>query len=402
MAQGLGDKSPVCHSPMEGVDPLGYLQIDTISVVQRAHHHVLWTRYPCDTEAELHRLQSKERQIFEYWGHAMSYLPMKDYRFFLPRMQNFRNPTSPWARVQFEKSKGMLDPVLARIQDEGALSSKDFKSEKPNGGTWWDWKPAKVALEMLFWRGDLMITERRNFQKVYDLTERVLPAGVDTTLPTEEETAKFLVGRALRAMGVATEREILKFMQPDSARDSDWQAVSRPVMKRVLRQMAGDGELVTVEIDGQPSLQYYALPHTLYDLETAPTVSPEKRVYILSPFDNLIIQRDRLSRLFDFDYRLECYVPEAKRKYGYFVLPLLWGTRFVGRIDAKAERKTGTLLIKRLDFETGFDAGEGFLRAFAEALTAFARFNRCTVIKLKTVRPAAVKRELASVLSTLN
>lgn len=400
-AQGLYGCEPSLTTPMAVIERLGYLQIDTIAVVRRAHHHVLWTRYPCDTEAVLHRLQSRERQIFEYWGHAMSYLPMKHYRFFLPRMINFRNPTSPWAKDQHEKAASILEDVLARIREEGPLAARDFKSHRPNGGTWWDWKPAKVALELLYWRGDLMITERRQFQKVYDLTERVLPSEIVTAMPSEEEVARFLIGCALKAMGVATEREILKFMQPDSVRDSDWQAVPRSVMKAVLHQMTGDGELITVQIEGQAATPNYALPQTLADYKDVPSTSLEKRLVLLSPFDNLIIQRDRLKRFFGFEYRMECYVPEAKRKFGYFVLPLLWGTQFIGRMDAKAERKTGTLLIKRLDFELGTDPGDGFPQVFAEAVTAFARFNRCDKVWLHDVTPASMKVKLTLALAPL-
>lgn len=195
------------------IEKLGYIQIDTIAVIERAHHHTLWCRRADYDPIMLHELQTKDRRVFEYWGHAMSYLPISDYRYFLPKMRNFENPKSKWAEISLAKCGHLMQPVLERIRKEGPLSSKDFKP--PPGtkrGNWWDWKPAKIALEMLFWKGDLMVTERRNFQKVYDLTERVLPGNVDTSIPDKDETGQFLVRRSLSANGILQEKEIFNFL----------------------------------------------------------------------------------------------------------------------------------------------------------------------------------------------
>ncbi|MBC8182233.1 YcaQ family DNA glycosylase [candidate division KSB1 bacterium] len=374
------------------IEKLGYIQIDTISVIKRAHHHTIWTRCNDYQETKLHELQAIDRRIFEYWGHAMSYLPMSDYRFYLPRMRNFENPSSPWAKYQMEKCGNILEPVLDRMKKEGPLSSKDFANIGKKGGTWWDWKPAKAALELLFWQGKLMITERHNFQKVYDLTERVLPENLNTTMPTQDELAHFFVRRALSAMGLASEREIQKFLQPDSARDSDIRAVNKETILKSLNESIEAKEIIPVQIEENQNTKYYALSETIEQSSLLKRSS--QKIFLLSPFDNLIIQRDRTKRLFDFDYTLECYVPAPKRKYGYFVLPILWGNTFVGRLDAKADRPKKTFVIRNLTFEPEFKSYEKFFPLFAKKIAALSVFNECEKITVENVSPGYIKRNL--------
>lgn len=379
----------------EIIDKLGYVQIDTISVINRAHHHVLWTRKHDYSEKHLHDLQTKDKLIFEYWTHAMSFVPMKDYRFSLHRMNNFNNPKSNWLKYRYNQSKKYFEPVLDRIKNEGMLSSSDFENEDGHkAGNWWEWKPVKTALEYLFWRGDLMIAERRGFQKYYDLRERVLPEDVDTTLPTEHELNRFFIMRALRALGIATEKEIQKFMQPGKADVSDLQVTNRKTMHNVINEMCEAGEIIPLLIETDHKVINYALPDTLANINKKNNVT--HNVYILSPFDNLIIQRDRTKRLFDFDYTIECYLPEYKRKYGYFVLPFLWGNEFVGRLDSKADRKSKKLIINNLVFENEFDDYDNFLPGFKDQLDKFARFNGCEKIVIKKCTPVMIKKILKS------
>lgn len=379
--------------PLQIVNQLGYVQIDTISVVNRSHHHTLWARQNSYDESMLHDLQAIDRSVFEYWGHAMSYLPMSDYRFALPRMKNLENPQSVWFVRQYEKCKNLIEPVLERIQKEGPLSSKDFEATGKKSAFWWDWKPAKCALEMLFWQGRLMITDRRKFQKVYDLRERVLPDHIDTTYPSEEEAGHFLVRRALRAMGVASEKEILRFLQPEAGRDADLRIAPKEIVRKSLAELAENDEILAVELDHDSKTQNYA--HS--DVPEKSDHKPEhSKVFILSPFDNLVIQRDRLKRLFDFDYTLECYVPAAKRKFGYFVCPVLFGNQFAGRLDPKADRKRKRLMIQNLMFEPDIDVKGILLPKLAEKLVKMARFNDCEYIELKQVTPEKLKSSLES------
>ncbi len=381
----------------EIIDHLGYVQIDTISVINRAHHHIFWTRNNSYTEDVIHDLQKNERLIFEYWGHAMSYLPLEDYRYYLPRMNNFKNPSSPWAQQQITKAGHLLKPVLKRIKEEGPLSSKDFERlDGKKGGTWWDWKPAKVALELLFWRGDLMITERQKFNKVYDLTERVLPAHINIIKPKQNEIAEFLIRRAIRANGIISENEILKFLQPGSSRDSDLQTAGRAVITKTIKKLIEANQIIEVAIEETNSNKYYAVEETINSVSKLR--SKNKQVFLLSPFDNLIIQRERIKNIFDFDYTIECYVPEPKRKYGYFVLPILYGIDFVGRFDPKADRKTKTLIIKNIFFEEGFNSFDEILQNLAAQISAMAKFNECNKIEIQRTAPKKIKAAITKLL----
>ena len=262
---------------------------------------------------------------------------------------------------------------MERVKSEGPLSSKDFKSDKKNGSGWWEWKPAKIALELLYWRGELMVKERQNFHKIYDLTERVLPEDVDLKLPSDSEVASFLVNRAIKAMGIAREVEIRRFLQPDSGRDSDFRAVDKISINSTIKEKIENREILRVNIQGNETDDWYVYPESIQNMPAVPVFS--NQTYLLSPFDNLVIQRDRLKTLFDFDYALECYVPAAKRKFGYFVLPILWNGKLVGRLDPKADRKNKTLLIQNLVFEEGFEQFDAFLPSFKDSLQQFAAFN---------------------------
>ncbi len=367
------------------IENLGYVQIDTISVVQRAHHHTLWTRFGGYHPDMLHQLQAVDRTIFEYWGHAASYLPIKDYRYYTYRMKNFSDPMDKWAKDRLKKCGHLMDEVISRIRKEGPLGSKDFKSNTDvKREQWWDWKPAKTALELLFWRGDLMVTRRDNFQRIYDLTGRVLPQGTDTSIPEKDELGRFLVRRALQAQGVSTLNDIVKHIH----------AAGREVIKSAVDSLLEQDEIIGVSVEGDGA--YFALPD---QLECLPVDSEGSRdVHILSPFDNLIILRDRLSMLFMFDYALECYTPKNKRQYGYFVLPVLWGTEFIARLDPKADRKRAVLILRNLQFREGFDKWEEFLPVFTAKLADFARFNNCTAIELEDVKPRKIVATLKKLL----
>jgi len=335
----------------------------------------------------LHELQTVDRRVFEYWGHAASYLPMSDYRYYLPRMRGFEEPHHKWEKQRLEKYAQLMPGVLERIRKEGPLSSKDFiPPQKKKGGGWWEWRPTKVALELLFWRGALMITERRNFHRIYDLTERVLPSGIDTTLPTKEELGRFLVRRALAAYGIAREREIREHIHGHD----------KAIITQALHDLLDSGEVATVTVGLDKDAVYYALSTSLEKAAGLKKRTP--RVHLLSPFDNLIIQRERLQSLFGYDYVLECYTPAARRQYGYFTLPILWGERFVGRLDPKAERKQRTLVVRSSQFESDIKESDRFYQALAHKLGDLARFNGCDEISVGGCSPATVKRTLQAAL----
>jgi len=372
------------RSLFETISHLSYIQIDTISVIARAHHHTLWTRLPDYQPQMLADLQAKDRVLFEYWGHAASYLPMADYRFYLPRMRKAQEPpTSKWDKKRLESCGHLLEPVLERIRKEGALSSKDF-SPPPvaKAGPWWGWKPAKIALELLYWQGKLMISSRNKFQKLYDLTERVLPPNIDTTYPTDNEFGRWLVQRALRSYGVARESEIRQHIYYSP----------KEIVARSLDAMIESGEVTPVTIGNDSETTYYGLTDFLAQTGRIRQRSPQ--LFILSPFDNLVILRNRITRLWDFDYTLECYVPASKRKFGYFVLPVLWGERFVARFDPHVDRKQSVFSIRRFYLEPDFVWDDAFVAAFAKKLVLFAIFNDCLTINIEWTSPANVKGPL--------
>lgn len=341
---------------LSAIEHLGYIQIDTISAVQRAHHHVLWSRNPRYQLCHLDQLV-EERRVFEYWSHAASYLPMCDYRFSLFRKQAIKTgEQSHW----FKPDKKLMKYVHERIASEGALMVKDFEhgGRKPGG---WGSKPAKQALETLFMQGDLMVARRVNFHKVYDLTERVVPKGIDASVPSPEEHARFLITRYLGANGLGQASEIIYLLKH-----------VKPLVASTLDEMVATGELLQVRVAGK---SYVTLPKSLKLLEKP---LARGKLKILSPFDNLLIQRKRMKALFGFDYQLECYVPEAKRQFGYFALPILWGGQLVARMDCKADRKTSVLHIHALAKESGLANIDSFNLALGKELESFLLFNGCS------------------------
>lgn len=366
------------------IDELGYIQIDTINVVERSHHLVLRSRLPGYRQNHLHQLQARDKKIFEYWAHAASFIPMKDYRFYLPAIRRKPKPGS-WFDKWTKKNPRSVKDVRKRIEKEGPLTPSDFGDvENRKRGPWWDWKPAKAALEVLFWRGELMIKERRNFQRVYDLTERVLPKGLDTTLPDEEEEKNFFIRRALSAMGIATIQDINRYIGI-SGRLNTW-----------LTSMQETGDVTEVKIEGLGK-PYYVLTSDRRKISRHKP-KDDKRVRFLSPFDNSIILRDRTEVLFDFKYSLECYVPKNKRKYGYFCLPLLWRNKLVGRIDPKADRQRKVLIVNNLHLDSRIDEYSSFLPALADALNDFAGFNACDHTEFGKKIPAKLTRKLSNYL----
>ena len=367
LSQGLPTKASKDKSSAQTlsvIERLGYVQIDTISVVQRAHHHTLWSRNP---NYQLNHIDSliADKSVFEYWSHAAAYLPMQDYRFSLPKKAALKaGHQQHW----FKKDLQLMADIQKRIADEGPLMAKDFVSKglKNNG---WGASPTKQALENLYMQGDLMISERRNFHKVYELTERVLPAEINTSVPTAQEHGRFLVLRFLRAQGFGTLAEIIYLLKHVKAH-----AIA------AIDELHQLGEIDKVMING---CEYYACRDVLTLLDKRLN---RRQVKILSPFDNMLIQRKRANAIFNFDYLLECYVPAAKRQFGYFCLPILWGEKLVARADCKANRKTSTLNIVQLYIEASVKDSSDFMAALEPQLSQFASFNHCENYAIQKVR----------------
>lgn len=364
---------------LRAFEHLGYLQIDTLSIVARAHHHTLWTRIP-DYKTEYLDGLVEQGKVFEYWFHASSYLPMKDFRFALPQMLEVKQSKKHYLNADPKVMKYVLDT----IRREGPKKVRDFENETKKTGSWWSWKPTKIALERLFLQGDLMISSRNGMQKTYDLTENVLPKSINTTLPTDLEFAEYLVKTYLNAYGFTTVKQITHLKAGELIRKN---------VDKVLKSMVQEGQIQQLNIESMP---FIFVNKNLLE-KNFNKINPN--IHILSPFDNSIIHRDRVLQFFDFDYKVECYTPKEKRQYGYFCLPILFGDTFIGRVDCKSHRKEKEFEIIHLHIENKQIDIDLWKQPFVEIIKSFATFNGCEHIKLIKVSPSKLTDKLRQLLS---
>lgn len=350
------------------IEHLGYVQIDTISVVERAHHHILWSRVPDYQQSHLNQLV-KQQHIFEYWFHAASYLPMQDYRYALPHMTSIRNGEH---RYFNRGDQAFMNEILARAKAEGSIRLRNIEQgNKQNSGGWWNSSLARRSIEQLFMQGDLMISERNGMEKVYQLTEYCIPSHLDLSVPTLEEYARYLFNTTLRAHGVFAWKQLLHLKVGQKIREA---------MRDIVNEQLDASVITTLAQLGSSDKESQNLYIQTDALEQIPNI--ELKVKILSPFDNLVIHRDRLNTLFKFDYRLECYVTPPKRVFGYFCLPILYGDQIVGRIDCKAHRAKNQFEVISLHLEpqhlnhTIADPAH-FFSALNTEIRHFAQFNQC-------------------------
>jgi len=337
------------------INHLGFVQLDTNYVVERAHHHVMAARVPGYQTEWLADL-CEDGRVYEYFTSDAGYLPMCDFRFSLPVKKAFETQSKPLTKPETNLMKQILD----RVEREGALMVGDFENDRQEASSgWWDWRPAKVALERLYLNGSLMISRTKAFHKVYDLPLNLVPQETDLTMPATEEYARFVIRRTLGALGIASAKEMI------------WRArrVKDNLIKKELEKMVQTGEVKTVIVEELKG-PFYILPNQ----EINSKLSNE--VFILSPFDILNVFRHRLKDFFNFDYQIECFVPAPKRRYGYFSLPVLAGETFIARMDAKADRKQKVLIVHNIHFEP-VDLEQIIIEKFIRALKEFVRFNQC-------------------------
>ena len=353
---------------------MGGLQIDTIHIVARSPYLVLWGRLGAYEPAWLDELLA-EGALFEYWAHAACFLPSEDYGLFRRRMLSQRVETDSayqWARANPEVAAA----VLERVRAEGPLRVADFAG-RGGGGGWWDHKPAKAALECLFDLGQLMIARREHFQRVYDLSERVLPGWDDAGTPGVDEVRRELLLRGARALGAAPAR-----WMPDYYRQKN----KRLALAEVAR-LADAGALIAVDVAGWPE-PAYVHPDNLGLLEAAEAGALASSVTtLLSPFDPVVWDRERALELFDFHYRIEVYTPAEKRAYGYFTLPILHRGRLVGRLDPKAHRAEGVFEVRGLHLEPGVHADDELVAGLARALRDCAAWHRTPEVIVRRAEP---------------
>ena len=363
---GLG-RTPPGEDLAGLIGRLGFVQVDSIATVERAHHMILASRRRSYRPRELDSLLERRRALFEHWTHDASVIPMAFYPHWRLRFRRdadmLRARWRKWRRAGFEER---FDEVLERIRRDGPVMARELGGDrKRTEAGWWDWHPSKTALEFLWRTGALAIARREGFQKVFDLAERVVPETLLKTVPSEGETLDWACSGALGRLGFATPREIASF----------WDTASLAEARSWCAAQDGD-RLVEVEVEGaEPDRvrRLFARPDICEQAEEAS--EPPGGVRVLSPFDPLLRDRKRAEWLFGFRFRIEIFVPEEKREYGYYVFPLLEGDRLLGRIDMR--RREGRLRVSALWPERGVRLGKGRMERIGRELDRVARFAGC-------------------------
>jgi uncharacterized protein YcaQ len=360
-AQRLDTAAPFGEGPgavASAVEHLGYVQIDTISVIERAHHHILWSRIPAYRRADLRQAQSVDKSIFEYWTHALSYVPAKAFRFFIPDMKlHWREGHKWFATVK----PAELRKVLRLLRKDGALTIRDIEDDVlvDKEHLWASRKPSKRALQLAFYTGVVTISERNGMLKTYELMQRHFGWDKPPKSASTGEVSTYLLDRALRAQGIVSLDSICHLDAP-----------RKPAIRRLIDSRVRRNELVPVELEGAAKHEHWARPDVL---ETAGDAASEM-VHILSPFDPLIIQRKRTELFFGYGHRFEAYVPKQKRVFGYFALPVLVGDDIVAAIDLKTDRRSRELLIQKWNW-IGKRPRKDLKRRIEEELHRFERFQ---------------------------
>jgi uncharacterized protein YcaQ len=364
-AQRLDAREPFgtgAEAVAAAVRHLGYVQIDTINVIERCHHHILFSRIPSYRRADLRQAQTSDKSVFEYWAHALAYLPTETLRFFVADMRHYKqNPGRWFSSVQPKE----LRKVLRLVKRDGALTIRDIEEEPQEKlHLWASRKPSKRALEYAFFIGALAIRERNGMLKTYELMPRHFGWDKPPRAAPSSETIAYLLDRSLRAQGVVSLDSICHLDAPRKA------AVHKLIRARVRR-----GELVPVALDGAGKQEHWTRPEALAAMDDA---APPGLVHILSPFDPLIIQRKRTKLFFGYDHKFEAYLPKEKRQFGYFALPVLVGDRIVAALDLKTDRQSKKLLMQKWTW-VGEGAKRGarkdLKRPIEEELDRFEKFQ---------------------------
>ena len=393
-AQGLA-QPPAAQTPptpdtiYDLIEQMGCVQIDTLQMVQRSQYIAVWSRLGTYSPVDLDQVAYGSRRLFEYWLHAACLIPLKDYRYRLPVMRWHRADGGHWYHGWSANpdNLALMKAVLKRIQHEGPLRAADFEHPETRRGTWWDWKPAKHALEHLFNQGRLLIANRVNFQRVYDLRERILPDWVDTTEPTDEEMQRHWVERSLKALGVCDAGQVAGYVHD----------VKRLTARAVVKQLIDEGAAVEIQAELSDGLSHSLVVHCdhLPALEQAADGALRARhTTFLSPFDNLWWAPGRDMQVWGFRQALEAYKPKGTQQYGYFCLPILHHDRLVGRFDPKLERQAGRLRLKALYLEPKVKPDEELVSDVAAAMRDFLKFHNATDLVIERSEPAAFGKKL--------
>lgn len=383
-AQGLDhspDRPAVKVDVLEAIRRMFLLQIDTIHVVARSPYLVLWSRLG-DYQPEWLDELLAEGALFEYWAHAMCFIPIEDYPLYRRRMLDaIRNKTWPykWAVKWAQEHPEVMERVRSHLHENGAVRSAEFENKSHVPGGWWNWKEEKDALETMLLLGEVMIASRQNFQRVYDLRERLLPEWNDAAMPPSGELQRTLALRSVKALGIAFPAWV-----PDYFRQL------KTGVPKQLETLAREDLLLRVGVEGFEG-SAYVHPDRAGLIEDALSGNLEPTLTtLLSPFDPLVWDRGRARELFDFDYKIECYMPVAKRRYGYFSLPILHRGKLIGRLDPKAHRAGGVFEIKALHLEPGVPVSEELVSDLAAVLHRMANWHGTPELVIRGSNPPKV------------
>jgi uncharacterized protein YcaQ len=355
------------------IHALGFVQIDSVNTLARAHDHILWSRRPAFRPDMLHALHARDRAVFEHWTHDASFIPVDFFPHWRLRFTRDAARLAPRWRNWRGTFEDHFDSVLSRIARDGECTSGDLAPATPRKGTgWWDWHPSKTALEYLWRTGQIAVKRRDGFRKVYDLTERVIPATHLDQKPQEHETIDWACASALDRLGFASPQELAAFWDLVTVQEARAWCARETAAHRLIG--------ITLALADGTARSAHTRPDTPEDAANLPPASD--RVRLLSPFDPALRDRMRAERLFGFHYRIEIYVPAPKRTYGYYVFPVLEGETLIGRLDAKARRDTGTLAVRAFWLERGIHMGKGRIARFMAELDRAARLAGCDRVDL--------------------
>jgi uncharacterized protein YcaQ len=374
-AQGLlnppkqrADKDAV----LKTIQNMGVLQIDTISVVARSPYLVLWSRLG-DYQSEWLEQHLEEGKLFEYWSHEACFLPIESFGRYRHQMLKPESMGWKFNQTWLKENASHVRQILKHIKEFGACRSADFERTDGKSGGWWEWKPEKRSLEVLFTTGKVMVARRQKFHRVYDLTERVHPDWNDQRdLGNLLDDQRQQVLDAVKALGICKASWIADYFR--------MKKLAAEIQAESLYQQ---GLLQKIAVKGWDEPAYFHPEHQGLIEQALAGQLRATHTCFLSPFDPVVWDRKRASELFDFDYRLECYTPEAKRQFGYFTLPILRRGKLVGRIDAKAHRKIGVMEVKALHLENGVSVSDAIAKDLAKALQAFADWHKTPQVQIK-------------------
>ena len=396
--QGLLTSSS--NSILEIAKRIHNIQIDTISVVARSHDLTLFNRIPDYQEGQVWKLL-EEKKLFEFWSHGICLLPFEEYPFYAWKMEYKKENPSNWWRKWLPENKDVINSVYKHVKKNGPTRSADFKREETRKSEgWWDWKKEKLALELLYDQGKLLIAYRKNFQKFYDLSERVLPSGINIEPLGKDELADYLVQTVCSSLGIVSYEELRHYIGMGVFR-SLWKNNKKTVLNFLQNEVEED-KLIEINIENQETKHFILKEHEseLNNLDI--NLDQNLPVKFLTPFDNAIRDRDLPLRLWNFDYKIECYTPAPQRVYGYFTLPMLDGHSFIGRTDLKAHRKEGILEIKSLHFEKWFKPTDELYKRLTSGLSKFADFHNCNEIRFNETIPTKIQKSISILLNSMS